>query len=104
MIYANRIRQWAHDRNLIAGSDPKSQFIKLMEEAGELAASIARGDQDEFEDAIGDMFVVLTIMAAQTGADIEECIARAWHEIKDRKGRMVDGVFIKEADIANTAD
>ena len=104
MIYANRIRQWAHDRNLIAGSDTKSQFVKLMEEAGELAASIARGDQDEFEDAIGDMFVVLTIMAAQTGADIEECIAHAWHEIKDRKGRMVDGVFIKEDDIVNTSD
>lgn len=99
MIYADRIRQWAHDRNLIEGSDPKSQFVKLMEEAGELAAAIARGQQDEFEDAIGDMFVVLTIMAAQTGIPIEECIARAWVEIKDRKGRMIDGTFIKEDDL-----
>lgn len=99
MIYANRIRQWAHDRNLIAGSDTKSQFVKLMEEAGELFAAIARSDQDEFEDAIGDMFVVLTIMAAQNGVEIEECIARAWHEIKDRKGRMVDGIFVKEVDL-----
>lgn len=99
MIYANRIRQWAHDRNLLTGSDTKSQFVKLMEEAGELAAAIARSDQDEFEDAIGDMFVVLTIMAAQNGIEIEECIARAWSEIKDRKGRMVDGVFVKEADL-----
>lgn len=99
MIYADRIRQWAHDRNLIAGSDPKSQFVKLMEEAGELAAAIARGKQDEFEDAIGDMFVVLTIMAAQTGVPIEECIAKAWAEIKNRKGRMIDGTFIKEDDL-----
>ena len=98
MIYAERIRQWAHDRNLLTGSDPKSQFVKLMEEAGELAAAIARGDQNEFEDALGDMFVVMTILAAQTGADIEECIAVAWDEIKDRKGRMVDGFWIKDAD------
>jgi NTP pyrophosphatase (non-canonical NTP hydrolase) len=99
MIYAERIRQWAHDRNLLTGSDPKSQFVKLMEEAGELAAAIARGDQNEFEDALGDMFVVMTILAAQTGADIEECIAAAWNEIKDRKGRMIEGVFVKEADL-----
>lgn len=99
MIYADRIRQWAHDRNLILGSDPKSQFVKLMEEAGELAAAIARGKQDEFEDAIGDMFVVLTIMAAQTGIPIEECIGKAWSEIKDRKGRMHNGTFVKEDDL-----
>ena len=99
MIYAERIRQWAHDRNLLTGSDPKSQFVKLMEEAGELAAAIARGDQNEFEDALGDMFVVMTILAAQTGADIEECIAAAWNEIKDRRGRMIEGVFVKEADL-----
>jgi NTP pyrophosphatase (non-canonical NTP hydrolase) len=98
MIYANQIRQWAHDRNLIEGSDTKSQFVKLMEEAGELAAAIARRDQDEFQDALGDMFVVMTILAAQQGLDIEQCIAGAWHEIKDRKGRMVDGVFVKDGD------
>lgn len=98
MIYAARIRQWASDRNLINGSDPKSQFVKLMEEAGELAQAIAKQRDDEFADAIGDMFVVLTILAAQKEMNIEECIAGAWHEIKDRKGRMVDGVFVKEAD------
>lgn len=98
MIYADRIRQWAADRNLIDGSDVKSQFVKLMEEAGELASGIAKQRDEEIADAIGDMFVVLTIIAAQKGMDIEECIAGAWLEIKDRKGRMVDGVFVKEAD------
>lgn len=98
MIYAERIRQWAHDRNLLAGSTPQAQFVKLIEEAGELAAAIARGDQDEFEDALGDMFVVMTILAAQTGADIEECIAAAWNEIKDRRGKMIDGIFVRNAD------
>jgi NTP pyrophosphatase (non-canonical NTP hydrolase) len=96
MLHADLIRQWATDRNLIAGSDLKSQFVKLIEEAGELANAIAKHDYAEFSDAIGDMVVVLTIMAAQNGMQIEDCIDGAWHEIKDRKGRMVDNIFVKE--------
>jgi NTP pyrophosphatase (non-canonical NTP hydrolase) len=97
MIYANLIRNWAEDRNLIEGSDLKSQFVKLIEEAGELANSIAKKNDIEFSDAIGDMFVVLTIMAAQNGMQIEDCIDGAWQEIKDRKGKMLDGIFLKDA-------
>lgn len=100
MIYAERIRQWAHDRNLIEGSTMQAQCVKLMEEVGELAAAIARNQDDEFSDAIGDCFVVLTILAAQRGLEIEACIAGAWDVIKDRKGRMVDGVFIRETENA----
>lgn len=100
MFYANLIRQWAEDRNLIEGSDPKSQFVKLIEEAGELASAIGKKNDIEFSDAIGDMFVVLTIMAAQNGMMIEDCINEAWQQIRDRKGKMVDGIFIKEADNA----
>jgi len=98
MIYADLIRQWAKDRNLIEGSDIKSQFVKLIEEAGELANAIAKRNDIEFADAIGDMVVVLTIMAAQNGMMIEDCIDAAWQQIRDRKGKMVDGIFIKEAD------
>ena len=97
MFYADLIRQWAEDRNLIKGSDVKSQFVKLIEEAGELANAIAKKNDIEFADAIGDMVVVLTIMAAQNGMMIEDCIDNAWQEIKDRRGKMVDGIFIKEA-------
>ena len=98
MIYADLIRQWAQDRNLIEGSDLKSQFVKLIEEAGELANAIGKKNDIEFADAIGDMFVVLTIMAAQNRMHIEDCIDGAWQEIKDRKGKMIDGIFHKEAD------
>lgn len=103
MIYATRIRNWAQERNLIRGSTPEKQFTKLIEEVGELAAGIARGCDEAVMDGIGDCFVVLTILAAQHGMDIEECIAAAWDEIKDRKGRMVDGVFVKEADLSNAS-
>lgn len=96
MIYAERIRQWAHDRNLIEGSTVQAQFVKLIEEIGELAEAIAKGKDEQFLDSIGDAFVVLTILAAQKGMDIEECIAFAWDEIRDRKGKMVDGVFIRD--------
>ena len=92
------IRNWAADRNLIEGSDPKSQMLKLSEEMGELAGALARGKEAEADDAIGDMVVVLTILSAQRGVSIETCIEGAWQEIKDREGRMVAGVFVKEGD------
>lgn len=90
------IRKWADDRNLIEGATPQAQMLKLTEEVGELAHGVARDDLGEVRDAIGDAVVVLTILAAQFGMNIEGCIASAYDEIKDRKGRMVDGIFIKE--------
>jgi NTP pyrophosphatase (non-canonical NTP hydrolase) len=93
------IRQWAMDRNLIGGSTPEKQFAKLIEEVGELATGINKKRQPEVVDGIGDAVVVLTILAAQHGVEIEDCIEAAWAEIKDRKGKMVDGVFVKEADL-----
>lgn len=92
------IRNWAAARNLIKGSTTDKQMLKLGEEFGELAGALARGKENEADDAIGDMVVVLTILAAQRGVQIEACIEKAWIEIKDRKGRMVDGVFVKEGD------
>lgn len=99
MNHFELIRNWAEARNLINGSDSFRQMTKLVEEMGELAHGIAKNRPDEVMDGIGDMVVVLTIMAAQNGMNIEQCIAMAWDEIKDRKGRMVDGIFVKEADL-----
>lgn len=91
------IRQWAADRNLIEGSNPERQLIKLVEEVDELEEAIWSGDQAEYQDAIGDCIVVLTIMAAQKGLLVEDCIEAAYQEIKDRTGRMVNGVYVKDA-------
>ena len=90
------IQNWAWDRNLIAGSTPNAQMLKLMEEVGELAGGVCKDKADVIKDSIGDVFVVLTIIAAQMGWSIEECVQAAYEEIKDRKGKMVDGVFVKE--------
>jgi NTP pyrophosphatase (non-canonical NTP hydrolase) len=92
----NRIRKWAVDRNLIEGSDNKAQFLKLLEEVGELSHAIQKNNTDEFIDAIGDVIVVLTIMAAQRNINTETCLDHAWDQIKDRKGKMINGVFVKE--------
>lgn len=162
--YSDLIRGWAADRNLIEGSKPVNQFDKLFEENGENAGHSARGKLDLVPDDLGDMFVVITILAAQLGLNVplakaqtyegsdtlcstirlslyaelghlvvlvdkrcldsdiefslgevayllrrqaqdlgttlEACVDNAWNEIKDRKGRMIDGVFVKEADLA----
>lgn len=93
------IALWAHDRNLILGSNSQAQFLKLSEELGEVAACIAKQlPLEELKKEIGDMLVVLTIIAEQNNLSIEECATAAYNKIKDRKGRMVDGVFIRDAD------
>lgn len=94
-----RIRQWADDRNLIEGSKPVNQVSKLVEELGELATGVNKNKMDLIEDGVGDAVVVLTILAKQCGMNIEDCIDVAWNEIKDRKGRMIDGIFVKSEDL-----
>ena len=161
------IENWAEDRNLIEGSTPKKQFIKLMEEFGELCSGVSKNKIDVVKDSIGDCFVVMVILARQFGRndlldnmgyvyehanfngdgqlerslidtadsflsfffesenkellkaelafgfcilglkeaadyselDFIDCVQSAWDEIKDRKGRMIDGVFVKEGDL-----
>lgn len=148
-----QIEQWAHERNIINGSKPIDQAMKLFSEFGELADNVGKGR--DCRDDIGDVFVVLTIMAKQygmsminvdpkqakkkktikhhvflllvdlhgvvwlpsmvdfddavgtlkdiaelSGSTLEECVQIAYNDIKDRKGIMSNGVFIKESDPA----
>lgn len=89
---------WAADRNLIEGSTVEKQFVKLVEEVGELAAGLARGKTEVIDDALGDVMVICIIMCAQRGSTPANILEDVWNIIKDRKGKMVDGVFIKEND------
>ena len=93
----NKVAQWHHDRNLIKGATDKDQYCKLIQEAGELSDSICKGK--DVKDDIGDMIVVLINIAERNNVTIEECLENAWDDIKDRKGRMIDGIFVKEGDI-----
>ena len=93
-----KIRAWAIFRGLDA-ADPVKQMLKLVEEMGELGEGMAKNRPDDVKDAIGDMYVVLTILAMQCDTSMEECVMVAYNEIKDRKGKLVNGMFIKESDL-----
>lgn len=95
-ITVNAVRKWAADRNLIEGATSQAQMVKLTEEVGEVAAAVARGNKVALADGIGDVAVVLIILAAQNGLAFEDCLNGAYEGIKDRKGRMVNGVFVRE--------
>lgn len=90
------IREWADERGIYKNGDTKTQYAKLMEESGELARAILKNDRTEFIDAIGDMMVVLTNLAALEGLRVEDCVVSAYDVIKSRQGKMVNGTFVKE--------
>ena len=161
-----KIEQWAHDRNIINGSKPIDQAMKLFSEFGELADNVGKGR--DCRDDVGDCLVVATIICAQRGFSIlrvldiavefeksgirsdakltekeaityaavdlakwvecgcilrskrdyllnfveaimfiannsgntlKDCLEIAYDDIKDRKGKMKNGVFIKESDL-----
>jgi len=94
--YEKLIGQWHRDRNLIDGSSDKDQYMKLIQEAGELSDSLCKGN--DIKDDIGDMMVVLINIMVRNNLTMDECLSVAYNDIKDRKGKMVDGVFVKEGD------
>jgi len=89
------IRQWALERGIYDTSNSHTQYVKLMEEAGELAAALLTKDAYEIKDAIGDIVVVLTNLAVLEGMQIENCIDAAYDEIANRTGTMLNGTFVK---------
>ena len=89
------IRDWAAVRGIYDNGDGKTQYVKLMEEAGELAKALLTNDKPEIQDAIGDMIVVLTNLAHLEGFEVEDCIDSAYQEIAVRTGKMINGTFVK---------
>ena len=96
MCRFDKIRLWAEDRGLYHKGDPKTQTLKLMEEAGEICRAVLKKVEEQIIDGIGDCVVVLTNLAHLAGTSIEECIDAAYEEIKDRTGKMSNGTFKKD--------
>ena len=92
----NDIKQWHRDRNLIDGATDKDQLAKLIQEMGELSDNVCKGKN--VADDIGDMIVVLINIAERNNLSLTECVDHAYNDIKDRKGKMIDGIFVKEGD------
>ena len=89
------IKLWSAERNLNT-QDHKMQTIKAGEEMGELFKAVIKNDQEELIDAVGDTYVTLVILCQQLGIELSDCVNTAYNEIKDRRGKLVDGTFIKE--------
>lgn len=91
-----KVIEWAYTRGIYTNSDTQAQFIKAVSEMGELADSLAKGDQDEIEDAIGDVAVCLINVAHLRGTSLGDCLQGAYDTISKRSGKMVNGVFVKD--------
>tara|TARA_Y100000590_G_scaffold345698_3_gene395525 strand:- start:11744 stop:12142 length:399 start_codon:yes stop_codon:yes gene_type:complete len=95
-VLISKVILWHRDRNLIDGSSDKDQVLKLAQELGELSDSVCKNK--DIKDDIGDMLVVMLNIVERNGLSLSECLETAYDDIKDRKGKMVDGVFVKEED------
>ena len=90
------ITQWFYDRNMIEGSDNIHQYHKLIQECGELSDNLIK-NKDRRDD-YGDIMTVLIGMMERDGYTVQECLEKAYEDIKDRKGTMINNVFVKESD------
>lgn len=97
-VLIESVEQWAKNMGLDK-AEPSKQMLKVVEETGEVAAALARNDQDALRDGIGDVAVTLIILALQNDMDLYECLNFAYDEIKGRTGKMVNGVFVKSSDL-----
>jgi NTP pyrophosphatase (non-canonical NTP hydrolase) len=91
-----KIVNWAEEKGIFMRSNNKAQFIKLIEEVGELSSAIQKDDIEQIEDGIGDCVVVLTILAEMYDLSIDNCVQSAYDVIAKRSGKMVDGIFVKD--------
>lgn len=92
------VEKWSINKNL-HNAESSKQMLKVVEEVGEVASALARNDMDMLEDGIGDVVVTLIILAQQNGMSLENCLDTAYFEIKGRKGKTINGVFVKESDL-----
>lgn len=93
-----QVQQWSIDKDLHNGNSDR-QALKFYEEAGEVAAALSRGNLEALKDGIGDTVVTLIILAQQHDMTLQECLQFAYDEIKGRKGKTINGTFIKESDL-----
>lgn len=93
------VLRWAENRGILANSDAKTQCLKFVSEAGELADAVAKGNKEDAIDAIGDVMVTLILLSDLMDLDVVKCLESAYGVIKKRQGKMVNGVFVKQADL-----
>ena len=101
LVYS--VEQWATEKGL-NHSDPAKQFLKLVEEVGEVSEAYTRGSKSDLQMAIGDLFVTAIVFAMQNGLDATECLKSAYGKIAKRKGETINGVFVKAEDLKDKSE
>ena len=118
---ADQVLDWAEAKGIISAGNPIKQLTKTQEELDETMLALQKikhlEEPDlsfvdikdkmaleqtyraEVEDGIGDMLVTIIILAELVGMSSVDCLNVAYNEIKDRKGEMRDGLFVKEANL-----
>lgn len=91
-----KVIEWAKERNLIKLGNAPKQLIKLSEEVGELGSAFLKNEYPEIKDAIGDIQIVLMILSEQLAIDYNQCLEDAYNVIKNRKGKTINGTFVKD--------
>lgn len=91
-----KVSNWALLKGILEKENAPKQMLKVMEEVGETAGALLKGNEEELKDGIGDSLVTLIILAKQLGYTPAECLQAAYNQIKDRTGKTVDGVFVKD--------
>ena len=94
-VLIENVTGWAKEKNILKKENAPKQLLKVLEEVGETAGALLKSKNDEVKDGIGDSFVTLIILAKQLGLEPAECLEAAWNEIKNRTGKTVNGVFVK---------
>lgn len=94
----DKVLNWAKEKGILDNSNPLKQLEKTQEELDETKEALEMGgdNNNDVADGIGDMLVTIIILAELAGLDSVECLRLAYKEIKDRKGEMRDGLFVKE--------
>jgi len=95
-----KVRNWAISKGIDKAENAPKQMLKVMEEVGETAGALLKNKEDEIKDGIGDSFVTLIILCQQLGYSPTECLQLAYNEIENRKGKTINGVFVKEENLS----
>lgn len=95
-VLNDKILDWGIDKGILPNPEPLAQLEKTEEEVAELRQAINEHDVDEVKDAIGDIYVTITMQAEAWGFTMDECVQAAYDVIKGRTGKIVDGKFVKD--------
>ena len=116
-----KVEEWAKDKDLLHEENAEKQFMKFVEEVFEFKTEmdilvryrnyyrenpqkkIPKAEHERItkkaELELGDVVVTLIVLSNQLDIDIVECLERAYDKISKRKGKTIDGTFVKEADL-----